>query len=268
MKDLLYLLPPVVVMVFWAVALAFWEPPQTQRRVVVEPPAPLVAGPSGERVLPPTGSLDVVPLRQRISGGDLDRLFAQNDGKSYVAFYNHVLAGDITMSAMATDNRHYIAHGYLVGYAPFATDSIWEPWYTLASRKSYELDDVYYRGRAEVWQTSKQAYEYSKGDCEDHAIALADWLIELGEDARVVIGSHGTTGHAWVVLFRDGNEYLLEATQKGLSRAYTRFPLASFQTRYRPKYMFNRDTFWVNEGTEFTTNYSSPAWKLRSRYGT
>lgn len=235
---------------------------EPNRGLVEQPLAPY-----GERLLPPTRSLDVLPLRQTIPGRDLDTLFAENDGKSYVSFYSHPRAGDITISAMATDNRHYIVHGYLVGYAPFAADSIWEPWYTLASRKSYELDETLYRGRAEVWQTSRQAYQNTKGDCEDHAIALADWLIELGEDARVVLGQHGTTGHAWVVLFRDGNEYLLEATQKRLSRSYTRFPLARLQAKYRPKYMFNRDTFWVNEGTEFTTDYSSQHWKLRSRYG-
>ena len=267
MRELLFFLAPLLAGLLFVVLPAAFDPPQQARDVRVQPELPLPTRESGERLLPATLGLDVLPLEQRISGRELDTLFTQNDGKSYVASYRHPLAGDITMSAMAEDDRHYIVHGYLVGYAPFVTDSIWEPWYTLASRKSYELDDRIYGGRAEVWQTSRQAYQYSKGDCEDHAIALADWLIELGEDARVVVGSHGTTGHAWVVLFRGGREYLLEATNKRLSRSYTRFPLASLQVNYRPRYMFNRSTFWVNEGTEFTTDYSSPAWKLRSRYG-
>ena len=58
------------------------------------------------------------------------------------------------------------------------------PLYTLAQRKRYQLDAKQYAGRSEVWQTSRQAFFYPRGDCEDHAIALADWLIEMGEDAR------------------------------------------------------------------------------------
>ena len=72
----------------------------------------------------------------------------------------------------------------------------------------------------EIWQNSRQAYLHTRGDCEDHAIILADWLIALGHDARVVLGNHRGGGHAWVVLFQDGREMILEATSKKANQGY------------------------------------------------
>ena len=88
----------------------------------------------------------------------------------------------------------------------------------------------------------------------------------MGEDARVVVGDMKGTGHAWVVLFRDGREYLLEATKKyGVSRNKP-YPLAALYKDYHPEFMFNRDYFWVNNGTKYTTRYSDNNWEKKSRY--
>ena len=81
--------------------------------------------------------------------------------------------------------------------------------YTVARRKRYQYDHITYPGRSEVWQSSQQAFYSAVGDCEDHAILLADWLIGLGYDARVAVGDYDGAGHAWVVLFAEGQEFLL-----------------------------------------------------------
>ena len=133
-------------------------------------------------------------------------------------------------------------------------------------RGADQLDSINYIGKDDVWQTSRQAFYYPRGDCEDHAIVLADWLTMMGEDARVVIGEWKGGGHAWVTLFRDGNEYLLEATRKkGLGRNQP-YPLASLFPIYRPRYMFNHESFWVNTGALHGQSYSDPARVEASHY--
>lgn len=140
------------------------------------------------------------------------------------------------------------------------------PLYTLVLRKHYEFDHIQYSGLEDVWQNSKQAYYFIRGDCEDHAIILADWLISMGIDARVVIGTHKKTGHAWVIFFTDDKEYLLEPTSKRKTRTMGAIPPAALMVDYHPAYQFNRDRFWVYTGSLFTTRYSGPNWKMKSRF--
>lgn len=174
---------------------------------------------------------------------------------------------EITGSASGVDKKAYFANSYLVGFKPFSTSSVWEPLATLALRKSYVLDhELYGPLMAEIWQNSRQAYLYTRGDCEDHAIILADWLIAEGHTARVVLGTYRDGGHAWVVLFKDGKEYILEATDKRRPRSINDFQLARLATDYRPVYQFDRDHFWVNTGSSMTTRYNDKKWQRRSTF--
>ncbi|NND83157.1 MAG: transglutaminase domain-containing protein [Gammaproteobacteria bacterium] len=170
-------------------------------------------------------------------------------------------------SASGVDRNPYFANSFLVGFTPFQTDSVWEPLATLALRKSYVLDHkLYGPDMAEVWQNSRQAYAYSRGDCEDHALILADWLIGMGHDARVALGEYNGGGHAWVVLLYEGRDYILEATSKRRPRGINDFILASLATDYLPLYQFNRDQFWVNTGSKFTTRYRDQKWRLSANF--
>ena len=174
---------------------------------------------------------------------------------------------EFTGSASGVDRHSYFANSFLVGYKPFDTTSVWQPLATLAQRKTYTLDNKLYGPQlSDIWQNSRQAYAYTRGDCEDHAIVLADWLIAMGYDARVVIGKYNTGGHAWVILFEDGKEYILEATSKGRSRSINDFIFARLATEYHPAYQFNRDDFWVNTGSTFTTRYAGDKWQKRSTF--
>lgn len=165
--------------------------------------------------------------------------------------------------APGLDRRHHFANAYLVGHVPYADVEPWVPLAALARDKSYRYDHEQYAGRGELWQTSREAFYYPQGDCEDHAIALADWLIGLGHDARVVIGRVRGDGHAWVVLFDGDRTFLLEATDKQPGLA---LPLAEKFPEYQPEAMFNRESYWVNAGTVLTTDYDGPAWELRSTF--
>jgi len=218
--------------------------------------------------LPTSGyHLDILPINYSLSADEVYQMLATAKGQSHPLVYRTEATGTYTMSAQAVDGDHYLVNTYLEGYAPFEVSNVMTPLYILSQRKSYQLDGKQYANRADVWQSSRQAFYYPRGDCEDHAIVLADWLIEKGEDARVVIGEvEGGGGHAWVVLFKHGKQYLLEATQKaGLSRTKP-YPVAVLYQDYHPEYMFNREYFWENTGSKYTTNYASQKWAKNSHY--
>lgn len=168
----------------------------------------------------------------------------------------------------ATTEKLYFVNGYLNGFVPYKVENMWVILQYLQTRLKYQLDEAGYNKRKEVWQTAKESYIKLRGDCEDHAILLADWLIGLGYDARVVTGKvkfrgQKPGGHAWVVLFFEGKEYLLEATKKS---KWNKIPLASTITNYFPKVMFNRTELWVNTGTTITTKYSDKKWKKSGKF--
>lgn len=212
------------------------------------------------------GWLEVLHSGRQVSAADVLRIAGIQQQAS--AFFTYDIDGRdrATASAMGTDWRHHIVNGYLVGYRPFEAANVLEPLQVLALRKRYQYDHLQYAGRQEVWQTSEQAFVAPKGDCEDHALALADWLIEQGEDARVVLGQYRGGGHAWVVLLREGQAYLLEATRKQGVTGRFRYPLASLETDYHPEMMFNRHSFWVNTGSRLTTDYQGARWQRRSQF--
>lgn len=172
----------------------------------------------------------------------------------------------VTATAIGVDRQHHFVNAYLEGFRPFWTKQLWVPLYTIAHKLEYQRDHLQYGGSQDVWQSSRQAFYNTRGDCEDHALILADWLISMGYDARVVIGTAMREGHAWVVVFHEGREFLLEATSKRKQMDWSLYPLAGLQTDYQPEYMFNRSFFWTNQGSAFTTRYSGGQWLRQSRY--
>lgn len=164
--------------------------------------------------------------------------------------------------AYGVDGVPYFLNAFFVDFAPDRASHIWEVHRAVRLRVRYQLDSRHF-GRREIWQTSRQTYESLRGDCEDYAILLADWLIASGFEARVVIGRHKKDGHAWVVVLDGNRTYLVEAT--GREKRWT-YPLARFLPDYRPEAMFDRDTFWVNTGSPLTTDYRGERWRPSSRF--
>jgi hypothetical protein len=214
---------------------------------------------------PKPGQVTLLHTQKTIDEVQLHNLLGPDAKKSAFFTYKFYGVEQATGSAMGLDKRHHFVNGYLEGFSPFTTTNVFVPLSVLARKKRYMLDKLNH-GDEEIWQTSRQAYVYTRGDCEDHAIALADWLIDMGEDARVALGTYDGGGHAWVVLIKDNREYILEATQKNGLSGLRRYPLASTQPLYRPQFQFNRTSFWFNVGTTYTTDYRSSAWLEKSHY--
>jgi hypothetical protein len=215
---------------------------------------------------PQPGSVTLLELKRTISPKVLRQHMDGYKGKDGFLVWSSSRSAEYTASAPGIDDIQHIVNGYLQGYMPYKAENVFIPLYVLSKKKRYQYDHITHKGKEERWQTSKQAFHYPRGDCEDHAIALADWLIESGHDARVVLGDFDGEGHAWVVLFKDNKEYLLEATDKSYGRRKNRYPLAKFEPKYHPQWMFNQTDFWTNTGSKFTTSYSSKKWVKKSRY--
>lgn len=162
------------------------------------------------------------------------------------------------VTALARDLRQHPVNSFLVGIRPFETDNPWLVAQTVAFRMRYSLDKhLFDGGYDEVWQTSRQAYRLLRGDCEDHAILLSDWLEDLGYEARVVVGHAGGGGHAWVICRKDGRAYLLDATDKRDRRI---FPYAEQLNDYHPMWMFDRDRLWSYVGSNARPTYDDSSW--------
>jgi len=200
---------------------------------------------------------------------DLDQAISYIEGNDKASnFIWQDMAGTaFAYAAKGVDKNYYFANSYLIGFQPYKTDKVWQPLVTLALKKTYQFDHEQYGQKwQDIWQNSHQAYLYSHGDCEDHAILLADWLIEMNYDARVALGRVPSGGHAWVILFHDGKEYLLEATDKRRPRSLGDFKLAKYAPEYQPEFQFNRTKFWTNTGSKLTTLYSGSNWVEASSY--
>lgn len=204
---------------------------------------------------------------RRVTQADIERRTARYDRRRRARFFTWDVAGrsPATATAQGTGAGHYFVNGFLVGFRPFAADHPTVPRAVLARRKTYQRDRVQYDGRGDVWQTSREAWIAPRGDCEDHALILADWLIEMGLDTRVAVGTHDGGGHAWVVVIGDdGGQYLLEATDK--RSRHRALPRAGLASGYRPSLQFDREHFWVNTGSRGTRDYAGDHWQRRSRF--
>ncbi len=220
----------------------------------------------GDFADPPETRRILLPDGERLHEGQVAEALAREHAGVLWSSFTWVYGNrPVTTVAPGLDRRHHFANGFLVGYVPYPDVEAWVPLYALARDKAYQFDHDQMPGVAEIWQTSREAFHYPTGDCEDHAIALADWLIGLGHDARVVIGTVDGGGHAWVVLFEGPRTYLLEATDKN-RRRNRMLPLAEGLPEYRPEAMFDRRDYWVNDGSTLTTDYRGAHWQLRSRF--
>lgn len=184
---------------------------------------------------------------------------------SYILQWKDSLNNIISLTALGMDWKHHFANSFLVGIRPFEVENKWLPLYTISKLKTYELDKAQHNV-PEMWQNSAQAFMLPRGDCEDHAIILADWLISEGVDARVVGGKYKTGGHAWVVAIIDNQEFILEATDKRVGKSWNHYPLASLAKHYYPSFMFNRTQFWINENRAIKDNYQGNHWRQTSTF--
>ncbi len=130
-------------------------------------------------------------------------------------------------------------------------------WLWVLGHCRYAGDEEFF-GRMEVWQLAKDTYHRRRGDCEDTAILLGDWLGASGFDARVAIGKVRRGGHAWVALRQDGRTYILETT--GGRGAFRRTPpRAELMADYFPRVQFDRRGVWFRTARNWASDYWSEA---------
>lgn len=184
--------------------------------------------------------------------------------RSGYVYYWYTKNGGEVASTLGSDRHHHFVQGYLSLYKPFEADQLWIPHYVIAMRKRYEYDEAQYNGFVEIWQNSMEAYANARGDCEDHSMILCDWLNALGYEARVVAGSYNTNGHAWVVLYLDGDAFILEATQKSNLGQHVHYPLAAILPEYLPEFMFDHD-YYYTPITPGETSHDHNKWQRASR---
>ena len=144
-----------------------------------------------------------------------------------------------------------------------------EIWMDVAKTVKYEKDDKHFNGRLDVWQTAAETLSFRVGDCEDHSILLADWLVSEGYEVRLAIGETRSndeewSGHVWVVLRSGGIEYLIEAAKKTtiqafpgadprrieeMWRSFYRLETVDALTKnFRPFFVFDQQHIWTRKG--------------------
>jgi hypothetical protein len=89
----------------------------------------------------------------------------------------------------------------------------------------------------DFWQHPRTFEQIRRGDCEDFSLWAWRKLVELGMDAEFVVGrrlpyKRGDAGHAWVMLRRDGIQYVYEPGCRELARALR--PLSKVRNDYMP----------------------------------
>ncbi len=108
-------------------------------------------------------------------------------------------------------------------------------------------------GKEEYWQPPEDFEKTRKGDCEDFSLWTWRQFLDMGYDARLVLGRHGRygIGHAWVSFERDGRSYLVEPQ---LNIIGEKFPRLS-TLRYHPKF----SVAWDGEKVTFYSHERSPS---------
>jgi len=158
---------------------------------------------------------------------------------------------DPTLTSSSLNKKFYFKNAFLVKYVPFIPKNMF---YTLTHLSKH----LKHTDSSKLTKTSQQTYQYRSANYEEGAILTADWLIELGYDARVIVGKYKNKNHAWVLLLNQNNEYILDTSFR---RKVKHFPLAGTMPNYHPKYMYNNKYIWINTGSQLTVKYRDKKWE-------
>jgi predicted transglutaminase-like cysteine proteinase len=161
--------------------------------------------------------------------------------------------------------RFRYVNEFLTGYYPPARfpkelsrlQVLFTIWGAVHDNCLYTQDPGSKQKQTDAWQTAVETQNMQKGDCEDSAIFLADWLLARGFQARVALGRYGDMGgHAWCVVRLEEKDYLLESTESQPDPENP--PLAALiGSRYVPEVLFDRHCIYVRNLRSFDGNYWS-----------
>lgn len=160
---------------------------------------------------------------------------------------------DYGVLAPNADGQFRYVNEYLTGYQPPARypsegnrlHELYTIWNAVVASCLYTKDSTAANPARDAWQTPLETMRRGRGDCEDSALLLADWLISRGFDVRVALGRFGDMGqHAWCVARVDGIEYLLESTEGHPDPEKPPYA-TDLGSRYVPETIFDRDAIYV-----------------------
>jgi predicted transglutaminase-like cysteine proteinase len=210
----------------------------------------------------PFNSLTITGTERILTYEELNQFFSKK--KAYgTLILSTKTTKDFTVTAMATDNKRYIANQFLQGYSPYKVTNLWQ---IMDKMREFEFraDGSLSKTNKDVWLTGKELFTRRIGDCEDYAILLADWMIKNNWDARIALGTLNNISHAWVLLRVNKKDYILDGTKKSLFSQYRQFSLAKHKPEYKHEYMFNRNEFWSYEKGKSNSEYSKANWTHKS----
>jgi hypothetical protein len=211
----------------------------------------------------PFNSLKIIGTKRIFTYEELNHIYSKQ--KNYgTLILSTKTTKDFTATAMATDNKRYIANEFLQGYSPYKVTNVWQ---IMDRMRDFEFlaDGATVKKNRDIWLTGKEFFTHRIGDCEDYAILLADWMIKNNWDARIILGTLNNIGHAWVLLRVNEKDYILDSTKKSLFSQYRHFPLAKHKPEYKHEYMFNRSEFWSYEKKKNNSAYSKTNWTHKSQ---
>lgn len=215
---------------------------------------------------PLKGSLNILKTNITIKEQDM-QIGAKEMTQSFpkIGMFQLRVNGSYVLAAFGKDGKYHFPNSFIIGFRPFEISSPIEAWKALDQRVVY-VKDTDGNKELDLWFTSAETFENLRGDCEDKALLLADWLISSGYDARVAIGTYKGEGHAWVVLKAGGEWYLLEATR---APEGDRLQLAKEFKDYKPEFMFNNKYIWqnMNNSNDYEENHWEETMIFRANKG-
>lgn len=115
-------------------------------------------------------------------------------------------------------------------------------------RCKYVSDEEQF-GREDYWQAPEHFEQTQKGDCDCFALWTWREFLQLGFDARFVLGRSGRygTGHAWVQFSKDGREFLVEPMAAGFGSKLPRLSTLRYCPRLSVTWDGNRITYYSHE---------------------
>jgi hypothetical protein len=136
-------------------------------------------------------------------------------------------------------------------------------WKLAVSRCEYVHDGPEDKPGTDVWQTPPETLRRRSGDCEDSALLVTDLFLSAGFRTRMAMGRADGGGHAWSVVHADGNDFIIESTNRHPDGE--NLPVVQRDSPYAPEILFDRDAIYVRSspGAPFDGDYWSPQKWLR-----
>ena len=133
----------------------------------------------------------------------------------------------------------------------------------------YVPDEVQFHKR-DYWQPPDEFEKTRRGDCDCFALWTCREFLDLGFEARFVLGRSGRygEGHAWVQFAKDGRHFLVEPTMAPIGNTMPRLSTLRYQPRFSVAWDGKQLSYYSHEIRKSTPPVlqliaSVPDWMIR-----